>query len=156
MKRIQLVIALALCVIACSPKVDNSGYMKEADIKSQIAPGQTKDQVREKLGSPSSVSTFGSETWYYITSRKETTAFFKPEIVEQDVIGIEFDAAGMVTGVASYDKSNSQNVAFVKRTTPTEGHQMGFMEQILGNIGRFNKPGGSTGGFGSRGNRGGY
>ena len=44
-----------------------------------------------------------------------------------------------------YDLANSQDIDIVSRTTPTEGHTLGFFEQILGNIGRFNSPGSPTG-----------
>jgi outer membrane protein assembly factor BamE (lipoprotein component of BamABCDE complex) len=151
MNKIQILICLTT-LAACSPKVETQGYMKEGDIKSQVAVGQSmREDVREKLGSPSAQSSFGNETWYYISSRKETTGFFKPELVEQDVTRIEFGTDGRVASVQTFDKSQSREFDLVKRTTPTEGHQLGFMEQVLGNIGRFNKPGGSSGGFGSRG-----
>ena len=130
-----------LVLFACSPKVSNGGYVKEADFKEQIIAGQTtKDQVREKFGSPSSQSSFGNETWYYITNRQETYAFLKPEVVQQDVVCIKFDNAGVVSGIQSFNKNDGQSFDIAKRTTPTEGHTLGFFEQILGNIGRFNKP----------------
>ena len=96
--------------------------------------------MKEKLGSPSSVSSFGDEAWYYITARKETVAFFKPKVVQEDVVRISFNAGGVVSNIQTYDKSNGEDITLVKRETPTEGHTMGFFEQILGNLGRFNKP----------------
>jgi outer membrane protein assembly factor BamE (lipoprotein component of BamABCDE complex) len=141
MKRIQIVMAL-LALSACSPKVDNAGYIRESDLKSQVSAGLSRDEVRTRLGSPSAQSTFGTETWYYVSSRKEATAFFKPEIVEQEVLRIEFNQAGVVTTVQAYDKEDAKQFDIAKRTTPTEGHQMGFIEQAIGNIGRFNAPGG--------------
>lgn len=157
MNRIQVVIVLLALVSACSPKVDTGGYMKETDIKGQITEGKTtKQEVQEKFGSPSAQSSFGNETWYYITDRKETMAFFAPEVVEQDVTRVEFDAAGTVISVQAFNKNDSKEFSLAKRTTPTEGHQLGFVEQLLGNVGRFNKPGmdSNTGGFGSRGSHG--
>jgi outer membrane protein assembly factor BamE (lipoprotein component of BamABCDE complex) len=131
---------LALAAAACSPKVDSGGYVKKDDIKEQITEGKTsKEEVLSKLGSPSSQSSFGNEAWYYITSRKEAYAFLKPDITEQEVIRIEFDKKGLVSSVSTYDKSQSADINLVKRTTPTEGHTLGFFEQVLGNIGRFNK-----------------
>ena len=144
MKRIQLVILL-LALSACSPKVDNNGYIQEGDLKSQIVPGQTtRDEVRAKFGSPSAQSSFGDETWYYITSRKETLAFLAPEVADQHVTRIAFDAAGVVSDVKAFSKADAVQFDVVKRATPTEGHQLGFFEQALGNIGRFNKPGNDT------------
>jgi len=147
MKRFQpvkfVLCAGLLAIAACSPKVENHGYMKQGDIKEKLVIGQTtKDEVLTALGSPSAQSSFGEEAWYYITSRREATAFFKPKVTEQDVVRIDFDSAGVVSKVETYNKDNAKVVDMVKRTTPTEGHSMGIMEQFLGNLGRFNSPGG--------------
>jgi outer membrane protein assembly factor BamE (lipoprotein component of BamABCDE complex) len=146
MNKVQLLIAICLLALsACSPKVDARGYVTTGDLKDKLVVGQTtKEEVMSKLGSPSSQSSFGEESWYYITDRKETTAFFKPKVVEQQVIRISFNASGVVSKVEGFDMDDSKKVAFAKRTTPTEGHTLGFVEQILGNIGRFNKEGDSS------------
>ncbi len=134
----------SLVLVSCSPKVDNGGYVHEDPIKNLVTVGTTtREDVRTKLGSPSSQSSFGDETWYYITDRKEAYAFLKPEIVEQEVTSIAFDTKGVVSKVDNYTIDNGQDFDLVKRTTPTEGHTLGFFEQILGNIGRFNRPGGN-------------
>lgn len=137
-------IGIFLALGACSPKVDAGGYVNETNVKEQIFPGKTtREEVQNLMGSPSSQSSFGNETWYYITNRKEGYAFLKPEVVQQDVVSIEFDQAGIVNKVESYDRNSGQEFDLVKRTTPTEGHSLGFFEQALGNVGRFNKPGGT-------------
>lgn len=134
----------ALGVFACSPKIDNRGYMKDGDLKEKVIVGKsTKDEVLAELGSPSSQSSFGNETWYYISSREETHAFLSPKITEQNVMRIEFDGAGVVSAVSDYDKESAKKFDIVKRTTPTEGHSMGVVEQFLGNLGRFNTPKGN-------------
>ena len=142
MTKIQRVtFSLLLVLAACSPKVHNGGYIGEEDIKSEITVGQTtKDQVQDKLGSPSSRSDFGPETWYYIDNRQETWAFMAPEVVKQDVVGIVFDKNGVVSSVQNYNIKDGQQFAMEKKVTPTEGHTFGFFEQLLGNIGRFNNP----------------
>jgi outer membrane protein assembly factor BamE (lipoprotein component of BamABCDE complex) len=149
MNRNQLVITISALLLlsqaSCATKVDTGGYVHDTDIKSQLTVGKTsKDDVRSLLGSPSSQSSFGSESWYYITDRKESVAFLKPEITEQDVTRVEFDQAGLVSKVEKYDKDDAQEFSVTKRATPTEGHTLGFFEQILGNIGRFNRPGGGS------------
>jgi outer membrane protein assembly factor BamE (lipoprotein component of BamABCDE complex) len=140
MKRIHIVTIILTCLASgCAAKVDQRGYVPYDNWKEQVRIGASKDEVVTALGSPSSQSAFGTETWYYISGRKEAQAFFKPEVVKQDVIRIEFDQAGMVSKVETFDENSRQDLRYVKRTTPTEGHTLGFVEQILGNIGRFNK-----------------
>jgi len=138
-------IVLTLSISACDPKVDNRGYVSNAAWKDNITIGKTtKDEVLATFGSPSSQASFGDETWYYISERKEATAFLKPEVVDQKVVRLTFDTNGVVSNMETFDKSSSKDFDVAKRVTPTEGHQLGFVEQILGNIGRFNK-GGATG-----------
>ena len=145
MKQIQSVrlvfIAALLLMAACSPKVENRGYVKQASWKDTITIGKTnKQEMLDNFGSPSAQSSFGPETWYYISSRKEAVAFLKPEVVEQETVDVTFDAAGVVSSINIYDKNNARKVDLVKRTTPTEGHSLSFIDQALGNLGRFNKP----------------
>lgn len=143
----QLFTLILLVSVACSPIVDNRGYVKQAALKDKVVIGQTsKQEVLDQFGSPSSQSSFGDETWYYINNRKETVGFLKPEVVDQDVTRVEFDSKGIVQKVENYNQDAAEDIKTVSRETPTEGHTLGFVEQVLGNIGRFNKPGtdGST------------
>ncbi len=106
----------------------------------------SREDVQTRLGSPSAQSSFGEETWYYVTARKEAYAFLRPEVVQQDVVGVVFDGNGLVSRIDGYNINDSRDFKLVKRETPTEGHTLGFFEQVLGNVGRFNAPsqGGST------------
>ena len=139
---VKLCLCTALAaLIACSPKVDTRGYLQENEIKDKLIAGQTtKDQVMQELGSPSAYGNFGSETWYYISARQETYAFMRSEVTEQNVVRIEFDPAGVVSKVETFDKNSGKDFDVVKRPTPTEGHSLTVIEQLLGNIGRFNAP----------------
>ncbi len=108
----------------------------------QIIEGQSgPEDVRALLGSPSTVSTYGHTTWYYINERKETLAFYAAEVADQNVVAIHFDENDRVREIEHYNKSQSKPVEFVTKETPTEGHEMTIMEQMLGNFGRFNAPG---------------
>lgn len=135
-------ISAALLLASCTPIVDSRGHnLEDADF-SQIIPGQsTPHDVRALLGSPSTTSNFGDTTWYYISERKETEGPFAPEIADQKAVAIHFDADQKVTKVEDYTKDKSKNVQLVTKETPTEGHSMTIMEQMLGNFGRFNAPG---------------
>lgn len=138
----QLIIWVSLLAAACSPIVDNRGYVKQADLKDKLVIGQTgKQEVLDQFGSPSSQSSFGPETWYYIHNKKETVAFLAPESVDQDITSIEFDPSGLVSKVNGFGQAQAVAVNNVKRETPTEGHSLNFIEQALSNVGRFNKPG---------------
>lgn len=143
-RRLALIGAgLALCLSAgvglgaCSPTIDVHGHMPNPDGLAEIKTGVTnRDQVRELLGSPTSIATFDDKRWYYITRKTETAAFDQTDLLEQEIVVVEFDDGGFVKSVdviKGIDKT--QDVAMVDRVTPTKGRELGFFEQILGNFG---------------------
>jgi len=125
---------------ACAPRVDTRGNAVHMDDVAAVEPGVfTRDHVMSKLGSPSSTANFGNDVWYYISERTETLAFFAPEVVERQVIAVVFDEHGVVKSVDVFDKESAENVEPVDRVTPTAGSSMGVIDQLLSNLGRFNK-----------------
>ena len=135
--------SITLLMVACSTPVTR-GYLHDQEAIKTIKPGtSTKDAVQEALGSPSSQSTYGLMTWYYVSSTKSTRSLLPAKITDQHVTEVAFDGSGIVTSVKEYTLADGKKVDMVTRVTPTEGQQLGFFEQILGNLGRFNKEGGS-------------
>lgn len=133
-------ILLSFLLLACSPIVNHRGHTEKDKFDGQVKVGvDSKADIRSRFGSPSSASNFGEETWYYISARKETKAFFKPETTEQEVTQITFASDGLVKEIKQYSKEDGAQISAVEKTTPTEGHSLGFMEQVFGNLGRFNK-----------------
>ncbi len=131
---------LLLGVTACiPPQVENRGHVDALNRTKEIVEGTTsRDEVREMLGSPSVTNNFGEEVWYYIHKKKEAVAFLEPEITDQHVTRIVFDETGVVKKLEMRGLKDSQKVAIATETTATEGQQLGFFEQMLGNVGRFN------------------
>ena len=127
-------------VAACAPKLATRGNLP-SDIKlSQVTVGVHKrDDVRTILGAPSTLGTFEDNAWYYIGQNTTQFAFFREKIVEQKVIVIVFSDQGVVEELEVFDQDDLREISLNERTTPTAGHSLGFFEQILGNIGRFNK-----------------
>jgi outer membrane protein assembly factor BamE (lipoprotein component of BamABCDE complex) len=132
----SLLLALPACI---PPRIESRGYVDALNRTKDIATGvTTRDEVREMLGTPSVTNNFGDETWYYIHKQKEAVAFLEPEITQQRVTRIIFDNAGVVKSIDAKGLKDSQTIAIAKEITPSEGQELGFFEQILGNVGRFN------------------
>ena len=130
-----IVVALA----ACQPTIDQRGNLPDDKKISSIEPGvTTKQAVSQLLGTPSSVSTFGDKTWYYISRRTEQTAFFNPQVLDQQVIVVGFDEGGVVRNVQHLNLADSRPIDPSPRETPSAGKELGFVEQLLGNLGKFN------------------
>ncbi len=137
-------LTLALAAGACSARIDQRGNKPDEDQVVLINPGvDDKNRVAELIGTPSSISTFNDRTWYYISKRTETVAFFDPEVVDQEVLAISFDDNGVVDNMRIYGPEDGRIIAYVDRTTPTEGNELTLIQQLLGNLGRFNPEGDS-------------
>jgi len=140
--RVSTHIAALMLLASCSPIVDQRGHSEEQADYSQIIPGQTRSEdVQALLGSPSATSAFGDKVWYYISEKKETVGMFAPEIVEQSVVAVHFNADDTVSDITRTEQKDGKRVEYVEKQTPTEGRKMTVMEQLLGNFGKFATPG---------------
>lgn len=136
-----LLSSIALIVASCSPIIDTRGHSGDDVDLGQIIVGQSKSEdVMALLGSPTSTSNFGDTIWYYVTQKQERVGVFAPVVSEQRVTAITFDGNQLVSDVSAFKKEDGQPVQIVSKTTPTEGHSVTFIEQMLGNFGRFNAP----------------
>jgi len=146
----SLAVALAAASLAaCVPTVDQRGNLPEPDRLAQIQPGTTtRAQVAKILGTPSSTGVFDDKNWYYISRRTKQLAFFDPDVLDQQVYIVNFDDKGVVRGVDHKELKDGREIAPAPGATPAPGRELTFLEQVLGNIGRFSKGGGSSSGGG--------
>ncbi|WP_448189700.1 outer membrane protein assembly factor BamE [Azospirillum sp. sgz301742] len=136
--RVIAVALLGLTAAACTPTLATRGNLTDPDAVATIQTGTTtRDQVASLLGTPTSVGTFDQNVWYYIGQKTEKTAFFKPDVLERRVVVVHFNDAGVVSDLKTLDQNQGLDVEMVERTTPTHGREMGFLEQMIGNFGRF-------------------
>lgn len=138
--------AFVLSLVACAPITNQRGNLPDPDLLGQIEPGaQSRGDVANILGSPTSISSFGGEIWYYISAQTETVAFYEPEVIDQRVVAIAFDNDGMVASIRTYGLDDARDIEPEERVTPTGGREMTFLEQLVGNIGRFSDRPGTLG-----------
>jgi outer membrane protein assembly factor BamE (lipoprotein component of BamABCDE complex) len=146
LQRISLAAVLAGSVTGCAHDIDLHGHLPDPDKVAEIKPGTTtKNDIIKLLGSPSSVSTFDDKTWYYISRRTEQIAFFQPKVLDQQVFIIDFSDSGVVQDVGHKDLADSRNIPMAPGATPAPGRELSFLEQLIGNVGKF---GGSSGAAG--------
>ena len=130
-------VAALLAISACAPVVATRGNMVDDQRLDQVQVGSTTaTQIASLLGTPTAVGTFDPTIWYYIGQRMEQTAFFAPDVTMRRVVVVDFDQRGVVREVAQLGLDDGEDIALVSRETPTRGRSIGFLEQILGNLGR--------------------
>ena len=137
---IAVCILAATFFVACTPEKNVRGYLIDevriSEIKISI---YDKGDILDLFGSPSNVSTFGTDTWYYISRKTESLAFFEKKVIDQQVVAIKFDELGVVSEINRYEVEDARSFALDERITPTRGKKVGFVQQLFGNLGRFSK-----------------
>jgi outer membrane protein assembly factor BamE (lipoprotein component of BamABCDE complex) len=144
-------VALVAFVAGCHQPIDQRGNLPTESQLKEIKLGVTdKATVTRLLGSPSSVAAFDGDTWYYISQKTKEIAFFKPELVDQEVLVIAFDKEGVVREVRHRGLDDRVAVVPNPNATPAAGREFSFLEQLIGNFGRFSSssPTGATSGGG--------
>lgn len=136
-----LISALAVAAVAgCGATVDQRGNLPEADKLAEIHPGTTtRDQVVKILGTPSSTGVFDDKNWFYISRKTQQFAFLSPDVMDQQVYIVHFDGNGVVASVDRKDLTDGRDIEPAPGATPAPGRELTFLEQVLGNLGRFNK-----------------
>lgn len=138
-------LALAGFALAgCATTVAQRGNVPDPEKLEQLKPGDTKDNVVQLIGSPSTIGTFSDKRWYYISRKTEKTAFFNPNTIDQQVVEVQFDEQDKVLEVKKLNLADAKDVDIVQRSTPTAGKSMTVFDQLIGNIGKFNKSGGGN------------
>jgi outer membrane protein assembly factor BamE (lipoprotein component of BamABCDE complex) len=147
------VVALSTSIVltGCSTTVEQRGNLPPPDEIAEIHPGKTtKDEVVKILGTPSSVGVFNDRSWYYISRRTSQFSFFDPTLLDQQVFIVDFNDQDVVKAVDHKTLKDGKEINPVARTTPAPGRELSFLEQIVGNLGKFNgggaAPSSSSGG----------
>lgn len=129
---------LALALVSCAPVVHRHGYVFDDVDTSLFKRNETTlADVTALLGTPTITSTIDKRAVYYISSRIEAYTFYKPVETDRHVLALFFDDTQKLTDYAEYGLKDGNIIAFVERETETSGRELSFLEQIFGNLGRF-------------------
>ena len=131
---LTLVPALAACSssgLALTTQRTEGAVLREEQL-AQIRPGQSQDLVTIVLGSPQTTNSFGDETaFYYVETKKESTAFGLDMIKERTVLAVYFDKNKRVVDKAVYGAKDGKVFPIESRKTPSFGEDRNFIESIL-------------------------
>jgi outer membrane protein assembly factor BamE (lipoprotein component of BamABCDE complex) len=121
----------------------NRGYVIDQEAVAKVKNGMDVQQVLQTLGTPSTTSTVGNRTFYYISQRtKRTFQFQNPQVVDQNVLAVYFNKGFKVERVANYGLQDGVIFDFISRTTPTGGEEQSFLRNLFRGVTRFNPFGG--------------
>ena len=147
-RRTVAALALCLAVTACGwllPPPQTRGNKVEQEQLKELVPGtSTKADVTALIGSPTERAMFDENTWLYITEVTRPRLGRTLGVLDQGVVILSFDDRGVLADVKTVSDADAVSVSVASRTTPSPGTEASFMQQLLGNIGKFNAGGTAT------------
>jgi outer membrane protein assembly factor BamE (lipoprotein component of BamABCDE complex) len=132
------VLGAAALIQGCTPISAYQGFQVVDTKPTDLKVGQdTKSTVLAQLGSPSSVSTFDPNVWFYISQVTEHQAFYQARTTRRDVVAISFNKDDeKLAKVDTLSLKDGRVIAFNGRETPTRGRSLSVLEQIIGTLGQ--------------------
>jgi outer membrane protein assembly factor BamE (lipoprotein component of BamABCDE complex) len=135
------VIGSALLLASCSlffPPTEVRGNKVDADEMKQLVPGTTTEaDATSLLGSPTAKGSFDPNSWFYISELTRPVIGGTQGVLHQEVVMLTFNSQGVLQHVQTLDQRDAMSVPIVSRTTPSPGTEASFLQQLLGNVGRF-------------------
>jgi len=153
----SLLLGLNGCAVfrVFNPEVVHRGSIVDKDALAELIPGtSSRADAVSLLGSPTAKATFDDNTWIYIAQVTSTRIGRTPGVASQHVVVLTFDQGGTLRDIRQLDKSDSKPIGMAAGETPSPGSEASFMQQLLGNVGKFTPAGlpgggGAGGGFGA-------
>ena len=139
-----LVLPLAGCGLFAPIPTDRGIIIESVDYDKLVPGTSTKADVTNLIGSPTTHATFDDNTWIYIGEVTAPVPTALPKVEKQEVVVLAFDAGGTLRSRRLLDKADGHDIAMASGKTPTPGSETSFMQQLIGNVGRYS-PLGSMG-----------
>ena len=135
MKYISLIFIFFFTLNCSINKVSNTHGFRFIEKKyDKILLNKTnKNDLRNSIGPPSSISKFG-DTWFYIERRKTNQSLFKlgkKKISSNNIIILEFDNMGMVSKKKLLDLSNMNDLKIAEKMTEKKFSQDNMIYNVL-------------------------
>jgi outer membrane protein assembly factor BamE (lipoprotein component of BamABCDE complex) len=114
------------------------GFVMDDRLIAQVKPGMDVQTVLSTLGTPSTTSTVGNRTFYYISQRVRRRFQFQDlTVVDQNVLVVYFNKAFKVERIANYGLKDGVIFDFISRTTATGGEEQSFLRNLFRGVTRF-------------------
>ncbi len=138
----SVLLAACLALGGCSffeAKSQLRGNRVDADQLKELVPGTTtRADVTALIGSPTARATFDDNTWLYVSEVTRRRIARTDGVPSQNVLVLSFNDQGVLQDVKQVNQDEAVRVSIVARSTPSPGTEASFLQQLFGNIGRFN------------------
>lgn len=128
-----------LAASACSDITRMHGYTPDdAALENVVVGRDTRDSVAAKVGRPAAGGLMADGGWYYVQSSWVQRGPLAPRETDREVLAISFDSAGRVENIERFGLEDGTVVPLSRRVTDTNIKGLGLVQQLMGNLGRFN------------------
>ncbi len=127
------------------PKQARGNMIEPERLANMVIGTSTRADAIAALGSPTAKATFDDNTWLYIGELTKPVIGATNTVRAQSVVVLGFDQQGVLRRIDTKSGKDGFNIAVVTDKTPAPGSDATFLQQLLGNVGRFNPTSGSTG-----------
>jgi outer membrane protein assembly factor BamE (lipoprotein component of BamABCDE complex) len=125
-----------------APAPQARGDRVDAEQLKQLVPGvSSQTDAAALLGSPTAKGTFDQNTWIYVSELTRPVVGGTLAVQNQRVVELRFDDRGVLRDVTTRGQKDALPVNVVSRTTPAPGTEASVLQQLFGNVGRFNPAG---------------
>lgn len=142
MKKSAFLIVVSFIIInlvSCTVKSARHGYLFENSQVSQLKQNKTtKMQVMQIMGSPSTISAFDKNIWYYISNETKQLSMLKPKNIHQKILQLKFKN-NKIAYINTYESSDVRGFVFDGDESAIRGDDTGVLKDFVQNLGRFNK-----------------
>ncbi|MBN9542844.1 MAG: outer membrane protein assembly factor BamE [Alphaproteobacteria bacterium] len=131
-----LFLVSTLLISSCIKNTHISGAASNISVAQEL-PNLSKDEVINKLGSPTVINYKFGETWAYISDVYEKKAFLHNKVTKQNVLIVKFNG-DKVSDAKYYGEEELKPVKYSKLSTPSFGDDTTLLKEMFSNLGRFN------------------
>lgn len=115
------------------------GFVFDDETLGKVKPGLDVQAVLQTLGTPSTTSTVGNRTFYYISQTASRRFQFQDlKVTDQRVLAIYFNKGFKVERIANYGLQDGVVFDFVTRTTSSGGEEQSFVRNLFRGVTSFN------------------
>ncbi|HEV7259356.1 MAG TPA: outer membrane protein assembly factor BamE [Bosea sp. (in: a-proteobacteria)] len=115
------------------------GFVADDALIAQVKVGMDVQQVLSILGTPSTTSTVGNRTFYYISQTvRRRFQFQELSVIDQKVLVVYFNKGFKVERIAHYGLQDGVIFDFISRTTATGGEEQSFLRNLFRGVTKFN------------------
>ncbi len=133
----MLLLSMSACSLVQTPRILHGNRIDPDQLKELVPGVSTKKDVTSLIGSPTARATFDDNEWIYISETNYSRIGRLPGIMKQDVTVMNFTPAGTLKGVKSLTQEDARDISVASGATPSPGSEASFLQQLLGNVGKY-------------------